>query len=269
VKRFFCCLALFPFFLLFPEMAAAVDFTGIWTFSNEDGTEYSFDLVQRGAALEGTFSTYEPKLDKYGEAHIEGSVEERRASFSAGAEKGVLAMEEGDVSARWTPQRAGSEGLLPPSGSVLRKDFGAMGFRLLSGEKHFVLDDAETEKDVLKLLGKPEKKSKAEFWGADGLIHQRWFYKKLGIAVDFVKEDKSGVGEAFSVTISAPSERKTSRGIGIGSTRREVLKAYAAEINREESRLPETIVAGSVYGGVVFTMKNNSVVSIFIGAAAE
>ena len=48
-----------------------------------------------------------------------------------------------------------------------------------------------------------------------------------------------------------------------------MLKAYAAEINREESDLPETVVVGSIYGGVVFTMKNGKVVSIFIGAAAE
>lgn len=259
----------FSLFLLFSAPAAAVDFTGIWTFSKEDGTEYSFDLVQRDTALEGTFSTYDPLLDKYGEAHIDGSVEGRSASFAAGDEKGALAMEEGDVSAKWTLKRAGSEGLLPPSGSVVRKDFGAMGFRLLAEEKLFVLDDAETEKDVLKHLGKPEKKSKAELWGADGLIHQQWFYKKKGIAVDFVKEDKSGPGEAYSVSISAPSAKKTSRGIGIGSAQQEVLKAYAAEINREESDLPETVVAGSIYGGVVFTMKNGKVVSIFIGAAAE
>ena len=268
MKRCVCLTVLF-LLSLFPAPAAAVDFTGIWTFSKEDGTEYSFDLIQRGTALEGTFSTYDPLLDKYGEAHIDGSVEGRRASFTAGDEKGALTMEEGDVSARWAPRRAGSEGLLPPSGSVVRKDFSAMGFRLLAEEKLFVLDDAETEKDVLKLLGKPEKKSKAEEWGADGLIHQQWFYKKLGIVVDFVKEDKSGLGEAYSVTISAPSEKKTSRGIGIGSAQQEVLKAYAAEINREESDLPETVVAGSIYGGAVFTMKNGKVVSIFIGAAAE
>ncbi len=268
MKRYVCLTVLF-LLLLFSAPAAAVDFTGIWTFSKEDGTEYSFDLIQRGAALEGTFSTYDPLLDKYGEAHIDGSAEGRRVSISAGEEKGALAMEEGDVSAKWTLKRAGSEGLLPPSGSVVRKDFGAMGFRLLAEEKLFVLDDAETEKDALKLLGKPEKKSKAELWGADGLIHQQWFYKTKGIVVDFVKEDKSGLGEVYSVAISAPSEKKTSRGIGIGSAQQEVLKAYAAEINREESALPETIVAGSIYGGVVFTMKNGNVVSIFIGAAAE
>ena len=128
MKRCVCLTVLF-LLLLFSAPAAAVDFTGIWTFSKEDGTEYSFDRVRRDTALEGTFSTYDPLLDKYGEAHIDGSVEGRSASFAAGDEKGALAMEEGDVSARWTFKSAGSEGLLPPSGSVVRKDFGAMGFR--------------------------------------------------------------------------------------------------------------------------------------------
>jgi len=71
------------------------------------------------------------------------------------------------------------------------------------------------------------------------------------------------------VTLSTPSRKKTSRGIGIGSLQKEVLEAYGAEFNREESLLPDTIIAGSVFGGLVFTMKDGRVESIFIGAAAE
>lgn len=264
-----CCPLFLAMFLLFTSAAAAADFTGIWAFSREDGTEYSFDLLQNGSVLEGTFSAYDPGLDKYREAVIEGSAGGSIASVAVSGGTGILTMDEEGLSVKWTQKSGGKEDILPPSGTVLPKDFAAIGFRLLSGEKLFVLEDAETEKEILKLLGRPEKKSKAEEWGADGLIHQQWFYGKMGIAVDFVREETSGAGKAGSVTLSAPSPKKTSRGIGIGSLQKEVLEAYGAEFNREESLLPDTIIAGSVFGGLVFTMKDGRVESIFIGAAAE
>ena len=63
---------------------------------------------------------------------------------------------------------------------------------------------------------------------------------------------------------------KIIRNIGIGSSKDEVLHAYNKEINFTENDLEfDTIVAGTVYGGVIFTFKNNYVSSIFIGAAAE
>ena len=264
-----CCPLFLAMFLLFTSAAAAADFTGIWAFSGKDGTEYSFDLLQNGSVLEGTFSAYDSGLDKYREAGIEGSAGGSIATVAVNGGRGILTMDEEDLSVEWTLTSVGKEKILPPSGTVLPRDFAAIGFRLLSGEKLFVLEDAETEKEILKLLGKPEKKTKAEEWGADGLIHQKWLYGKMGIAVDFVREGTSGTGKADSVTLSAPSRKKTSRGIGIGSLQKEVLEAYGAEFNREESLLPDTIIAGSVFGGLVFTMKDGRVESIFIGAAAE
>jgi hypothetical protein len=70
------------------------------------------------------------------------------------------------------------------------------------------------------------------------------------------------------LTISEPCELKTSRRIGIGSNMEEVKSAYKVAIDPSSSD-SETIVAGSVYGGIIFKMENNKVKSIFIGASAE
>ena len=45
--------------------------------------------------------------------------------------------------------------------------------------------------------------------------------------------------------------------------------AYADAIDPESGAEDESIVAGSVYGGVIFSMRDGKVEEIFIGAAAE
>ena len=125
--------------------------------------------------------------------------------------------------------------------------------------------------DILKKLGRPEKKSKLEVWGADGEEHQTWYYQAKGIELDLVgSESKQAVN---MITISSPCNLKSKRGIGIGSTRDEVLKAYKKEIDLSEVRASLTdsdeLVAGTVYDGLIFDIVDDRVSSIFIGAAAE
>jgi hypothetical protein len=126
-----------------------------------------------------------------------------------------------------------------------------------------------SDTDVLKEFGKAEEESEAIIWGSDGLEHQAWKYPSQGIELDMVKDSSQQGGQTVkSISISAPCSYKTNRNIGIGSTSDEVLAAYKAEI--EEENISESeILAGSVYGGVVFHLENDRVSSIFIGAAAE
>ena len=49
----------------------------------------------------------------------------------------------------------------------------------------------------------------------------------------------------------------------------EVMKAYKSQWNREDSKHFGGVVAGSIYGGVMFNFKNGKVSRIFLGAAAE
>lgn len=149
------------------------------------------------------------------------------------------------------------------------KNYSVIGFELLREELSFVLNKAETSEEVIKQMGEPERKSDAAVWGADGLEHQQWFYKAKGLELDFVRGDK-GIQSIASAYISSPSKLKTSRGIGVGSTRIEVMEAYKEDISQEENSIgPDVIVAGTVYGGLTFKLENDKVASIFIGASAE
>lgn len=141
------------------------------------------------------------------------------------------------------------------------------GFELMKSEKIGALKLGLSEKEVSSICGAPEKKSKDTLWGADGQYHQTWNYPKTGVTLDMVSaspSEKKGIG---SVTIAAPCSYATSKGITIGSSGDQVKKAYRKYIG--SSVVPTQIVAGSIYGGVIFTLKNGKVVRIFIGAAAE
>lgn len=116
--------------------------------------------------------------------------------------------------------------------------------------------------------GSPQKEEE-KFWGADGALHQDWEYKACGITLGLIRDKNTDPHRVFSLSLKAPSRLKTQRGIGVGSTAQAVLKAYAAEYNSAESQAGKTIVAGTVYGGLIFFLKQGKVTEIFLGAAAE
>lgn len=115
-----------------------------------------------------------------------------------------------------------------------------------------------------KLTRGPEQK-----WGADDLYHQEWKYPAGGLTLGMVSEKKGGPKSIERITITSPSKLQTQRGIGIGSTEAEVAKAYGPFRNAEESKPGELLVAGSIFGGVMFNFQQGKVSRIFIGAAAE
>jgi len=150
-----------------------------------------------------------------------------------------------------------------------KKDSEISDMSLEQKELLYILNNALQDSEVLQQFGEPEGKSELIYYGADGLEHQTWYYMSQGLEIDFVKDDRK-TQFVSSVKIDSPSNLKTSKGIGIGSTQDEVLNAYRNEINKEESKIDKGILlAGSVYGGLIFEIKNNMVTSIFIGASAE
>jgi hypothetical protein len=120
---------------------------------------------------------------------------------------------------------------------------------------------------VIEALGQPESKGKNEEWGADGMFHQDWNYNSKGIALNMSGEKNNGLQQIFSITVTGPATLKTPVNIGIGSDINDVKKAYAN--NMDPSSTDESIVVGSVYGGIIFNFKNGKVDKIFVGAAAE
>ena len=107
------------------------------------------------------------------------------------------------------------------------------------------------------------------YWSADGAYHQIWRSDSCGLELGMVSEKRGGPKCIWSITLVRPSTLATSRGIRIGSTEREVRKAYKAVWNREDSQRSGCFVAGSIFGGIMFRFEDGKVREIFLGAAAE
>lgn len=123
--------------------------------------------------------------------------------------------------------------------------------------------------DVIALVGKPDSKGKDVEWEAIGDWVQEWSYKSWGLELNMASASKGGAKTVLSITAASPSKLATSRGIHIGSTIAQVTRAYGNVQDKEQSVPGKTFVAGSVYGGVIFTFTGGKVSQIFVGAAAE
>lgn len=110
------------------------------------------------------------------------------------------------------------------------------------------------------------------FEAATGLTVREWIAPRVGLSLKMGSAGDDAAPLVESIEMVAPSDLRTDRDIGIGSTRGEVEAAYAAEIDRENQEAADggDLVAGSVYGGVIFSFDDSGRVSrIFAGAAAE
>lgn len=111
--------------------------------------------------------------------------------------------------------------------------------------------------------------SPIEYWPADGLYHQRRYLASRDIELNFSSEDSSFEKPVVSsILLGERANLKTARNVGIGSSYDQVYSAYRDDINKEESN-DSVLVAGSVYGGLIFMLENGKVSRIFLGAAAE
>jgi len=122
-------------------------------------------------------------------------------------------------------------------------------------------------KQVQSEYGIPDSLSKMEIWGADGEYHQTVYFTKMGIELDVIG-DNEVKRTVNMITIKSPSKLRTKYGIGIGSHYEDVLRSYKASIDTE-SLTENSIVVGSIYGGLIFELKDKVVTLMFLGAAAE
>jgi hypothetical protein len=106
-------------------------------------------------------------------------------------------------------------------------------------------------------------------WGADGMFHQSWKYSAIGLEVGMVAHTKGAAQTIDRITAVAPCTFATGRGIKIGSPEAQVKQAYKGDIHPESTQNKQVLIAGSVYGGMIFNLQNGAVSHIFLGAAAE
>jgi len=128
----------------------------------------------------------------------------------------------------------------------------------------------QAAKEVIQLLGKPEKEGKLALQEADGNYVQTWSYPAKGLQlVMSAGGKKSGAKTLAMITATAPCDLATQRGIKIGSPASAPRKAYAAYADPESPATPDAFVVVSVYGGIIFHFEHGKVSRIFFGAAAE
>lgn len=147
--------------------------------------------------------------------------------------------------------------------------FAADGLDLLRTERIGALRIGLSEGEVIKRIHCILKRGPEELWDADGAYHQKWEYVGCGITLGMVSEKKGTPKLVESILLVNPGILKTKRGIRIGSTAQEVMKAYKSQWNREDSTIFGCFVAGSIYGGILFNFENGKVSRIYLGAAAE
>lgn len=151
------------------------------------------------------------------------------------------------------------------------KSYEDIGFELLLSDSIGPLKMNVSEKEVINIIEDTKEKGEFELWGADGREHQTWNYDSKGIQLDMVRDENDQTMIMVDmIRINSNCEFKTARNVGIGSTYEEVLDAYKEEVDPEKAETNKSeLVAGSAYGGIIFTFENDKVVSMFFGAASE
>ena len=118
------------------------------------------------------------------------------------------------------------------------------------------------------IIAKPEL-SEISFMEATGEWYQEWKWPSEGLLLGMISESKDGKQEIGSISLKSPSKLRTRRWIAIGNNEAEAAKAYHDSISKEDTVSGESLVIGSVYGGLIFGIDKGKVQSIFLGAAAE
>lgn len=160
-------------------------------------------------------------------------------------------------------------------------------FKTLNEESIGKFRHRQKDADLVKFYGEPESKGRTELWEAIGEWVEDWNYPTLGVVVKMSSEKQEAPKLVLMVIAGKGCELTTARGIKVGSTRAEVQKAYGdveekvpgegphkqgdpkPEPKEKDGKEEDTLVAGTIYGGVIFTFKDSKVSEILLGATAE
>jgi hypothetical protein len=89
-----------------------------------------------------------------------------------------------------------------------------------------------------------------------------------GIKVGMVGSDDSRMS-IDEIAVFAPSNLGTKKGIRIGSTEQDVMKAYASDWNRQADETGKAFVAGTVERGLIFYFENGRVIKILLRSGSH
>jgi hypothetical protein len=121
-----------------------------------------------------------------------------------------------------------------------------------------------TDKQAIAVLGAPQQRSVAVLMGALGDYESVWAFGSVTLQMSGAQA--KGPFRVASISVSGRSAFKTPAGIGIGSTRDEIVAVYGKYLGASND--PAQVLVGSVYYGLLFTLDGDRVVAIFLGAMA-
>ena len=124
------------------------------------------------------------------------------------------------------------------------------------------------ETKVVKLLGQPAKKAFPEEEGATGDFVGSWEWPSKGIVLGMASDKRTGPFTLRTIDVTAPSTFATTRGVTIGMAAAELPARYQRNVDEGRDD-PNLYLVGSMYGGMLFTLKDDKVAEIFLGAMAE
>lgn len=123
--------------------------------------------------------------------------------------------------------------------------------------------------EVVTVLGQPSDKGEDEDPGPNGEQSRSWTYAKQDAKLLLVDD------ALWMIELGPKSELKTPRGVGIGSNRAALAKAYAGMAYDEESSEAkdagdaDLFEAGSMFGLLSFALEDDAVTSISIARVAD
>ena len=126
--------------------------------------------------------------------------------------------------------------------------------------------------EAIAVLGEPEHRPDFVEMAATGERVAEWSWPARGVSMSMV--DGADGATVASLTLSAPSElRGTYGGVGLGSTRDEVLAAYAElppgpdDVPRDDPESPDVVRFGNLYACLSFRVSDDGrVTSVFLGS---
>jgi hypothetical protein len=129
-----------------------------------------------------------------------------------------------------------------------------------------------TAEQAIAALGEPELRPEFVEMAATGERVAEWSWPGRGVSLGMV--DGADGASVTSLTLSAPSElRATYGGVGLGSTRSEVLAAYAEmppgsdDVPRDDPESPNLVRFGNAYACLSFHLSDDGrVISVFMGS---
>lgn len=130
---------------------------------------------------------------------------------------------------------------------------------ILDTESLGLLKVGSEEAEIVRVLGTPKKKSKAQEEGATGDFVSDWTWDSA--VVSMAGESAKGPWKARMITIKKGSPLTTVAHVRIGSTRAEVEKAYKRS-EEDDGKKPDQYLVGSLYGGILFSFDKDNKVSV-------